>query len=299
MPGQVLSTALVRYRLVDYSAPAVHAHKKVMVKGYVDRIEIVARHRRSHIRGDVIHDPLHYLSLLEKRPGALDQAPPHRDALQPAGQARIHPDAVLAGGLPGAAGDGSGAGRGGTSPDRLRCREAFPADRHRETARASRPGALPAPAPALRRHHPGPPIAPPCWPWLRRPHPARTSPESANLPAGIRETGAPVRGRRPGSSAVPGPDGGNGDDRSRAPHQAGPLPRRQTARERRLQGNPEPQQDAGAGSRARRWNRPSRERDPARPKRRRKTHVALASGWPPAGRASGCVSPPPPIWSTR
>ena len=51
-------------RLVDYSAPAVHAHKKVMVKGYVDRIEIVARHRRSHIRGDVIHDPLHYLSLL-------------------------------------------------------------------------------------------------------------------------------------------------------------------------------------------------------------------------------------------
>ena len=40
VPGQVSSTALVRYRLVDYSAPAVHAHKKVTVKGYVDRVEI-------------------------------------------------------------------------------------------------------------------------------------------------------------------------------------------------------------------------------------------------------------------
>ena len=40
VPGQISSTALVRYRLVDYSAPAVHAHKKIMVKGYVDRVEI-------------------------------------------------------------------------------------------------------------------------------------------------------------------------------------------------------------------------------------------------------------------
>ncbi len=84
MPGQISSTALVRYRLVDYSAPAVHAHKKVTIKGYVDRVEIalgaeiVARHRRSYVRGDVVYDPLHYLSLLEKKPGALDQAAPLR-----------------------------------------------------------------------------------------------------------------------------------------------------------------------------------------------------------------------------
>ena len=85
VPGQVSSTALVRYRLVDYSAPAVHAHKKVTVKGYVDRVvialgaEIVARHRRSYVRGDVVYDPLHYLSLLERKPGALDQAAPLRN----------------------------------------------------------------------------------------------------------------------------------------------------------------------------------------------------------------------------
>ena len=84
MPGQVSSTALVRYRMVDYSAPVAHAHKKVTIKGYVDRVEIalgaeiVARHRRSHVRGDVVYDPLHYLSLLEKKPGALDQAAPLR-----------------------------------------------------------------------------------------------------------------------------------------------------------------------------------------------------------------------------
>ena len=84
MPGQVSSAALVRYRLADYSAPTVHAHKKVTVKGYVDRVEIalgadiVARHRRSHVRGDIVYDPLHYLSLLEKKSGALDRAAPLR-----------------------------------------------------------------------------------------------------------------------------------------------------------------------------------------------------------------------------
>ena len=38
--------------------------------------EIIARHPRSYVRGDVVYDPLHYLSLLEKKPGALDQAAP-------------------------------------------------------------------------------------------------------------------------------------------------------------------------------------------------------------------------------
>ena len=96
MPGQVSPVALVRYRLVDYSAPAVHAHKKVTIKGYVDRVEIalgaeiVARHRRSYVRGDVVYDPLHYLSLLEKKPGALDQAVPLRGwKLDPAVDRRL------------------------------------------------------------------------------------------------------------------------------------------------------------------------------------------------------------------
>jgi hypothetical protein len=37
---------------------------------------VVARHRRSYERGAVIYDPLHYLALLEQKPGALEQAAP-------------------------------------------------------------------------------------------------------------------------------------------------------------------------------------------------------------------------------
>lgn len=80
--GRVSSTALVRYRLVDYSVPVAYAHREVMIKGYVERVEItcgqeiVARHRRCYERGEVIYDPLHYLALLETKPGALEQAAP-------------------------------------------------------------------------------------------------------------------------------------------------------------------------------------------------------------------------------
>ena len=74
----------MRYRLTDYSTPAVHPHKKVTVKGYVAQVEIalgagiVGRHRHSFVPGDVVYDPLHYLLLLEKNPVALDQTAPLR-----------------------------------------------------------------------------------------------------------------------------------------------------------------------------------------------------------------------------
>ena len=94
MPCQVSSTALMRYRLADYSAPAAHAHKKLTIKGYVDRVEIalgaeiVGRDRRSYVRGDVVYDPLRYLSLLERKPGTLEQAAPLRGwKLDPASDA--------------------------------------------------------------------------------------------------------------------------------------------------------------------------------------------------------------------
>ena len=83
--GRVSSTALVRYRLVDYSVPVAYAHREVMIKGFVERVEIIcgqeiiARHRRSYERGEAIYDPLHYLALLEKKPGALEQAAPLKD----------------------------------------------------------------------------------------------------------------------------------------------------------------------------------------------------------------------------
>ena len=76
--------ALVRYRTTDYSVPVAYGHRDVMVRGYVDRVviscgsEVIARHPRSYQRDDFVFDPIHYLPLLERKTGALDQAAPLR-----------------------------------------------------------------------------------------------------------------------------------------------------------------------------------------------------------------------------
>ena len=52
------------------------------MKGYCHEVvvscinETVARHRRIWEREQVRFDPLHYLAVLERKPGALDQARP-------------------------------------------------------------------------------------------------------------------------------------------------------------------------------------------------------------------------------
>jgi hypothetical protein len=67
---------------VDYSVPARYGHREVVVKGFVEAVVIlagseeIARHRRSYERSGFVFDPLHYLALLEQKPGALDQAAP-------------------------------------------------------------------------------------------------------------------------------------------------------------------------------------------------------------------------------
>jgi transposase len=78
--ARVSSTALVRYRGNDYSVPTAHGFQAVLVKGFVDEVVIlcdgaqVARHIRSYDQGAFVYDPLHYLALIETKPGALDQA---------------------------------------------------------------------------------------------------------------------------------------------------------------------------------------------------------------------------------
>ncbi len=76
------SLSLVRFDDNDYSVPVAYAHHAVVVKGGCDEVAIchhqqeVARHRRIWQREQVCFEPLHYLSLLERKPGALDQARP-------------------------------------------------------------------------------------------------------------------------------------------------------------------------------------------------------------------------------
>jgi hypothetical protein len=80
--ARVSSMSLVRYRTNDYSVPTEYGHRDVLAKGYVHEVvivcgsQVIARHRRSYQREDMVFDPLHYLALLEQKARALDQAAP-------------------------------------------------------------------------------------------------------------------------------------------------------------------------------------------------------------------------------
>jgi len=80
--GRVNSQSLVRYKTNDYSVPVAYGHRDVWLRGYVDQVligcgsDIIARHARCWDREDMIFNPIHYLPLLEKKIGALDQAAP-------------------------------------------------------------------------------------------------------------------------------------------------------------------------------------------------------------------------------
>ena len=84
-PARVSAFSLVRYRGSDYSVPTRFGHREVLVKGFVDAVvichgaEVIARHVRSYQAADFVFDPLHYLALLERKTGALDQAAPLQD----------------------------------------------------------------------------------------------------------------------------------------------------------------------------------------------------------------------------
>jgi hypothetical protein len=62
--------------------PADHAHEALWLRAFVDRVEItngrqtLAVHPRCYRREQDILNPLHYLPLLEQRPGAWEQAKP-------------------------------------------------------------------------------------------------------------------------------------------------------------------------------------------------------------------------------
>ncbi|MHC4854243.1 MAG: IS21 family transposase [Planctomycetota bacterium] len=76
------SLSLVRFETNDYSVPVRYAHHPVVVRGYVDRVEMshkgqhIATHKRLWGHEGVCFDPVHYLALLERKPGALDHARP-------------------------------------------------------------------------------------------------------------------------------------------------------------------------------------------------------------------------------
>lgn len=76
------SEALVRFDTNDYSVPVACGHHPVVLKASTQTVfiyrggEEVARHRRCWGRQRQIFEPLHYLPLLERKPGSLDDARP-------------------------------------------------------------------------------------------------------------------------------------------------------------------------------------------------------------------------------
>jgi transposase len=87
--GIIRSVTLNGYSQVEfetnrYSVPTDKARKKLVLKAYsfridiLDQNEVIATHPRCYERQQDVLDPLHYLPLLEKRPGAFDHAKPIR-----------------------------------------------------------------------------------------------------------------------------------------------------------------------------------------------------------------------------
>ena len=76
------SLSLVRFDGNDYSVPTDYAHHAVTAVGGIEEVRlvvshrVVARHPRLWGKEQVHFDPVHYLALLERKPGALDFARP-------------------------------------------------------------------------------------------------------------------------------------------------------------------------------------------------------------------------------
>ena len=79
------SLSLVQFDTNRYSVPVKYAHRTITVVATVDDVKLVyedrliARHRRHWGRERYFYDPIHYLALLERKPGAFDYARPLAD----------------------------------------------------------------------------------------------------------------------------------------------------------------------------------------------------------------------------
>ena len=75
----------VTYETNRYSVPVEAARTTLTLKAYPFRVEVwddthlLTTHRRSYQRDQDLFDPLHYLALLEQRPGAFEHARPLRE----------------------------------------------------------------------------------------------------------------------------------------------------------------------------------------------------------------------------
>lgn len=76
------SQSLVRFDTNSYSVPVKYAHRQLTVVATVAEVRLVyedrlvARHRRCWQKEQYLFEPVHYLALLERKPGGFDHARP-------------------------------------------------------------------------------------------------------------------------------------------------------------------------------------------------------------------------------
>ncbi|MDA0834618.1 MAG: IS21 family transposase [Planctomycetota bacterium] len=76
------SQSLARFETNDYSVPVKYAHRRLLVVATVAEVrlvyqdQLVARHPRCWQRAQILFEPIHYLALLERKPGGFDYARP-------------------------------------------------------------------------------------------------------------------------------------------------------------------------------------------------------------------------------
>ena len=85
IPVRVSTTSLVAYDNNRYSVQASAVGRTAMLRAYADRIVVVhdggviGEHPRQFSRNTVSYDPWHYLTVLQRKPGALRNGAPFKD----------------------------------------------------------------------------------------------------------------------------------------------------------------------------------------------------------------------------
>ena len=73
---------MVRFQTNSYSVPVKCAHRQITIVATVEEVRLIyqdrliARHRRCWRKEQYLDDPVHYLALLERKPGGFDHAKP-------------------------------------------------------------------------------------------------------------------------------------------------------------------------------------------------------------------------------
>jgi len=76
------SLSLVRFDTNSYSVPTKYAYRQITIIATIDEVrlvfedQLIARHQRHWGREQYFFDPVHYLALLERKPGGFDHARP-------------------------------------------------------------------------------------------------------------------------------------------------------------------------------------------------------------------------------